>query len=162
MKVQSLVFGPTTLKVGDILKVTAVIVNDGKAAVTGSNIPPSGYVYKESDDFKTLKFEAVDGAPMLYAHGWPFPLALPWRWGFAGTLAPGGSVTITGGIKMEVAGGFMIDGGVIIIGSGGVGEVKGVSETAITVLSSGGTGGDASAVQAELDALKAYLRSTPQ
>jgi hypothetical protein len=109
----SLTFSPTSLKVGDLLKVEAVIKNTGTLPLETQD-PQPGYIYDQGQAWDTLNFDKVTSK---------FRLAVdfvgnngtshPYRWGLGKTLNPGETVTVTGFIRMKNQGQVSLYGGII-------------------------------------------------
>lgn len=98
---QSVTFSPTSLKVGETLKVEAVIKNTGTVALETQQ-PAPGFTYEEGQTYETLNFAKESGR---FRFGLDFSdnngVTNPYRWGLGKTLQPGESATITGYIKLK-------------------------------------------------------------
>ncbi|MBN9387715.1 MAG: peptidoglycan recognition protein [Chloroflexi bacterium] len=110
---KSITFSPTTLKLGDTLKIQAVVTNTGSATIETQD-PPPGFVYEEGQTYESLAYDkqtnkfrvAVDFAGNS-------GVSHPYRWGLGKSLAPGASATITGYVKMKTVRQVDMFGGVI-------------------------------------------------
>lgn len=112
MKITNLNFAPVVLHVGDILTVTATVVNDGKTPVESITPPGNNYQYRQTVNFRDLGFTQAAGHYTVFATFFPGAAEFAFRWGFP-TLAPGATATVTGKILMQIPGGWMFSGGIM-------------------------------------------------
>lgn len=108
---KSLTVTPTTVTLGQTVKVEAVITNVGSVPLETQE-PRPNFSYNEAQTFVSAALPKVDGKFRL---GLDFSgnqgVTYPYRWGLGQTLAPGASATITGFIKMESYGRKTLYGG---------------------------------------------------
>jgi len=99
-QIKSVTFSPTTLRPGGLLNVSITVVN-GTASALPTQGPNPGFVYEESDTFRSRGFSEASGAYRVGV-GLDAGTAVdhPYRWGFGAPLAPGQSVTVTGAIRL--------------------------------------------------------------
>lgn len=99
-QIVSAAFEPTTVASGYLLKVSAVVRNNGSVTIQSQG-PSPGYVYNEWDQFSNIEAEKfnrfrlavdLDGRTQSIDH--------PYRWGLGRDLAPGESTTVTGYIRL--------------------------------------------------------------
>jgi hypothetical protein len=110
---KSLTFSPTTVKVGDLLKVEAVITNTGTLALQTQD-PAPGYIYEQGQAWDTQNFAKVsDRFRLAVDFAGNTGTSHPYRWGLGKTVQPGETVTVTGFIRMKTAGQVSLFGGVI-------------------------------------------------
>lgn len=102
MKLASVTFDKETVQLGDVLTISAVLLNDAKAPAS-SQTPTDAHAYDETETFQA-NYAPMDGlfrlavgtAPQLTSLNWPY------RWGWKGVLAPGGQVTVVGKVHITV------------------------------------------------------------
>jgi hypothetical protein len=111
VRVRNVVFSPTTLNVGDTVRVEATIDNLGNVVLPSQDQRPPGYTYTEGE-------ASPSGTPRLWrvaADDRNFALADAhrYRWGFGGPLLPGQSRQIIGYIRLTTPGAFVYCVGVV-------------------------------------------------
>jgi hypothetical protein len=97
-------FAPTMLEVGQILQVSITVRNDSGDPLPTQN-PPPGFVYDENESFVSRGFRDEEAAFRVGVEfeGRSGRVDHPYRWGLGAPLAPGQSVTVTGGIRLRQA-----------------------------------------------------------
>ncbi|MGB8647481.1 MAG: hypothetical protein WCF84_19770 [Anaerolineae bacterium] len=99
--ITGLSFQPAGLNSGDQLNVSITVMN-GSNVTLPTEGPDPGFVYNEGDTFYTRGFADINGAMRV---GIDFDgrtgIDHPYRWGLGAPLAPGQSVTVTGGIRLS-------------------------------------------------------------
>jgi hypothetical protein len=94
-------FAPAALAPGEVLRVRITVENDSDEPLTTQD-PPPDFVYEEGDSYLSRGFVEQAGAVRV---GVDFDgrsgIDHPYRWGLGGTLQPGESATITGGIRLR-------------------------------------------------------------
>lgn len=101
-QIVSVAMHPFRLTAGDVLQVDVTIRNTGNT-VLRSQDPVSGYTYTEGD---TVPVPGMNGRIRVgvdFLGRWQ-ALDHPYRWGWSGELPPGGTVQVSGLIKLTVAG----------------------------------------------------------
>ncbi len=109
----SVTFTPTTVKLGDTVKIEAVVKNTGTATIQTQN-PAPGFVYEEGQTYESLSLDKASGKFRLAIDfSGNSGISHPYRWGLGKTLAPGATTTITGYVKMKTVRQVDMFGGVI-------------------------------------------------
>src|SRR5512143_3556543 len=94
-------FAPAALAPGEVLRVRITVENNSDEPLTTQD-PPPDFVYEEGDSYLSRGFVEQAGAVRV---GVDFDgrsgIDHPYRWGLGGTLQPGESATITGGIRLR-------------------------------------------------------------
>lgn len=115
MKLLAVTADKQAVALGDLLTLTFKLHNDlGQAATSQTpygNDPLHLFAYNEDDGWQG-KFPPVAGAWRVLAGTLPRmnlnALEWPYRWGFSGSLAPNGDLTVQGQIKITVPSGFRL------------------------------------------------------
>ncbi len=110
---KAVTFSPTTVKMGDTVKISAVVTNTGTLPIETQG-PAPGFIYDEGQTYEMLDLSKENGK---------FRLAIdfssnsgvshPYRWGLGKALQPGESATISGFVKMRTIRQVDMFGGVI-------------------------------------------------
>jgi hypothetical protein len=108
---KSLIVTPSTVTLGQTVRVEAVVTNVGKMPLETQE-PKPNFAYNQDQTFISAALPKETGKVRL---GLDFVgnqgVTYPYRWGLGQTLAPGASATITGFIKMESYGRKTLFGG---------------------------------------------------
>ncbi|MBN9391811.1 MAG: N-acetylmuramoyl-L-alanine amidase [Chloroflexi bacterium] len=108
---QSLTVTPSTVTLGQTVKVEAVVTNVGKIPLETQE-PKPNFAYNQDQTWISAALPKETGKVRL---GLDFTgnqgVTYPYRWGMGQTLAPGATATITGFIKMESYGRKTLFGG---------------------------------------------------
>ncbi len=105
--IESVTFSPTELRVGEVLRVQATVVNVGRVPLRTQG-PDPGYIYSADDTFASVEGHKYAEKAGLWRLGvdWEAnsrgaPLRFPFRWGFGHDLQPGERVTLTGYVRFD-------------------------------------------------------------
>ncbi|MDB5080098.1 MAG: N-acetylmuramoyl-L-alanine amidase family 2 [Chloroflexi bacterium] len=110
---KSITFTPTTVKLGDTVKVEAVVTNTGTLPIETQD-PAPGFIYEEGQTYETLEMIKQNGKFRLaidFSNN--SGISHPYRWGLGKALNPGETATITGYVKMRTVRQVDMFGGVI-------------------------------------------------
>ena len=115
-------FSPTTLKVGDLLKVTFVVKNNLPSAVPLMTLAPPPFTYEEKqaswelgiqEPKGTLHLRVSSDQPQGHESG-----SWPWMFGFSkSSLAPGETIEVIGYIRVSTPGDREFRTGLVVSGS---------------------------------------------
>ncbi len=94
-------WAPTTISAGGLLNLSITVRNDSTETIPTQE-PNPGFVYEESDTFRSRGFTEIAGNARV---GIDFDgrtgIDHPYRWGLGAPLAPGETRTVTGAIRLR-------------------------------------------------------------
>ncbi len=101
LEILSVVFSPTTVRVGDLLTVTFSIRNNSGETLKTQD-PAPGFVYEQGESFRSYHFnERTDCVRVAVDYQDWDGVSYPYRWGLGSPLAPGETRTIQGLIHLR-------------------------------------------------------------
>jgi hypothetical protein len=110
---KAITFTPTTVKLGDTIKVQAVVTNTGTMPIETQD-PAPGFTYEEGQTYESLELDKQTGKfRVAIDFSKNSGVSHPYRWGLGKALKPGESATITGYVKMRTVRQVDMFGGVI-------------------------------------------------